>query len=72
MREATGVSAENLQIYRRAIEETNGDAESFDDVVLRLSKSIGDANNGNKAAQEVSTSWGCPGKTWPINPRMRH
>ena len=26
MREATGVSAENLQIYQRAIEETNGDA----------------------------------------------
>ena len=35
MREATGVSAENLQIYRRAIEETNGDAGKFDDVVLR-------------------------------------
>ena len=61
MREATGVSAEKLQIYRRAIEETNGDAESFDDVVLRLSKSIGDANNGNKAAQEgfskLGLSW---------------
>ena len=61
MREATGVSAENLQIYQRAIEETNGDAGKFDDVILRLSKSIGDANTGNKAAQEgfnaLGLSW---------------
>ena len=61
MREATGVSAENLQIYRRAIEETNGDAGKFDDVVLRLTKSIGDANQGNKAAQDgfdaLGLSW---------------
>ena len=49
------------QIYGRAIEETNGDAGSFDKVVLRLSKSIGDASNGNKAAQEgfdkLGLSW---------------
>ena len=61
MREATGVSAENLQIYQRAIEETNGDAGKFDDVILRLSKSIGDANQGNKAAQDgfdaLGLSW---------------
>ena len=60
-REATGVAAEQLQIYGRAIEETNGDAGSFDKVVLRLSKSIGDASNGNKAAQEgfdkLGLSW---------------
>ena len=60
-REATGVAAEQLQIYGRAIEETNGDASSFDNVVLRLSKSIGDANQGNKAAQDgfnaLGLSW---------------
>ena len=42
----------------RAIEETNGDAGVFDNVVLRLSKSIGDASQGNKAAQE---GFQCPG-----------
>ena len=60
-REATGVAAEQLQIYGRAIEETNGDAASFDNVILRLSKSIGDANSGNKAAQDgfnqLGLSW---------------
>ena len=58
MREATGVSAENLQIYQRAIEETNGDAGKFDDVILRLSKSIGDANTGQQGS---AGRFQCPG-----------
>ena len=60
-REALGVSAEKIQIWRRAIEETNGNAESFDAVVLRLRDSIGSAQTGNKAAQEgfeaLGLSW---------------
>ena len=47
-RETLGVSAEAIQIYRRAIEETNGSAESFDSSVLRLTRSIGEAGTGNK------------------------
>ena len=51
-RETLGVSAEAIQIYRRAIEETNGDAKSFDQSVLRLTRSIGEAGTGNKTYQE--------------------
>ena len=50
-RETTGVATEAWQIYSRAIEETNGDSGALERVVLRLSKSIGDASQGNKAAQ---------------------
>ena len=53
LREATGVSAEGIQIWQRAIEETNGDAGAFDDVVLRLQKSIGDAAGGSKGARDA-------------------
>ena len=60
-RETTGVATEAWQIYSRAIEETNGDSGSLERVVLRLSKSIGDASQGNKAAQEgfdaLGLSW---------------
>ena len=60
-RERTGVATEAWQIYSRAVEETNGDAGSLERVVLRLSKSIGDANTGNKAAQQgfdrLGLSW---------------
>ena len=51
-RETLGVSAEAIQIYRRAIEETNGSTASFDSSVLRLTRSIGEAGTGNKAYQE--------------------
>ena len=51
-RETLGVSAEAIQIYRRAIEETNGSTSSFDSSVLRLTRSIGEAGTGNKAYQE--------------------
>ena len=51
-RETLNVSAEAIQIYRRAIEETNGDAKSFDQSVLRLTRSIGEAGTGNKQYQE--------------------
>ena len=51
-RETLGVSAEAIQIYRRAIEETNGDAKAFDQSVLRLTRSIGEAGTGNKTYQE--------------------
>ena len=51
-RETLGVSAESIQIYRRAIEETNGDAKAFDQSVLRLTRSIGEAGTGNKQYQE--------------------
>ena len=51
-RETLGVSAEAIQIYRRAIEETNGTASSFDQSVLRLTRSIGEAGTGNKQYQE--------------------
>ena len=61
LREQTGVSAEQIQIYQRAIEETNGEASSFSSAVLRLQRSIGDANQGNKEAQEsfeaLGLSW---------------
>ena len=60
-RETTGVATEAWQIYSRAIEETNGDSGSLERVVLRLSKSIGDASQGNKAAQQgfdaLGLSW---------------
>ena len=60
-RETTGVATEAWQIYSRAIEETNGDSGALERVVLRLSKSIGDASQGNKAAQEgfdaLGLSW---------------
>ena len=42
-REKLNVSAEAIQIWRRAIEETNGNATAFDDTVLRLQRSIGEA-----------------------------
>ena len=71
MREATGVSAENLQIYQRAIEETNGDAGKFDDVILRLSKSpSATPTPATRPHKTVSTPWGCPGKIWRTNPQM--
>ena len=69
MREATGVSAENLQIYQRAIEETNGDAGKFDDVILRLSKSSATRIPATRLRRTVSTPWGCPGRTWRTNPQ---
>ena len=50
--ETLNVSAESIQIYRRAIEETNGTATSFDQSVLRLTRSIGEAGTGNKTYQE--------------------
>ena len=52
-REKLNVSAEGIQIWRRAIEETNGDAQAFDSAILRLTRSIGDAENGNAAAQRA-------------------
>ena len=51
-RETLNTSAESIQIYRRAIEETNGTASSFDQSVLRLTRSIGDASTGNKQYQD--------------------
>ena len=60
-RETLGVSAEAIQIYRRAIEETNGSTGSFDSSVLRLTRSIGEAGTGNTAYQEsferIGLSW---------------
>ena len=60
-REKLEVSAESIQIWRRAIEETNGNAESFDAVIIRLRDSIGSANQGNKEAQDgfeaLGLSW---------------
>ena len=60
-REALNVSAESIQIWRRAIEETNGKAESFDKVVLRLQKSIGEAGTGNK---QYAEDFGSIGLKW--------
>ena len=57
-REALNVNADAIQIWRRAIEETNGKADSFDKVVLRLQKSIGEAGTGNKQYAEDFESIG--------------
>ena len=51
MREKLNVGAEAIQIYERAIEETNGKTDAFGATTLRLQKSIGDAASGNKAAR---------------------
>ena len=60
-REKLNVSAEAIQIWRRAIEETNGKATAFDDTVLRLQRSIGEAGAGNKAYSDdfeaIGLSW---------------
>ena len=60
-REKLEVSAEGIQIWRRAIEETNGSADSFDAVIIRMRDSIGSANQGNKEAQDgfdaLGLSW---------------
>ena len=58
LRETLGVSAEAIQIYRRAIEETNGDATAFDGTTLRLQRSIGDASRGLKETQDSFTNLG--------------
>ena len=58
LREATGETAENIQIYQRAIEETNGDAKAFETTTLRLTRSIGDARRGNKATIEAFDALG--------------
>ena len=60
-REKLGVSAEKIQIWRRAIEETNGKADAFDKTVLRLQRSIGEAGTGNdeyaKDFEAIGLSW---------------
>ena len=61
LRERTGVSAEGIQIWQRAIEETNGSASSFADATMRLQRMIGEAAQGSKGAQEdfdrLGLSW---------------
>ena len=52
LREKTGVSAEAIQVFERAIEEGNGKTAAFEKTTLRLQKTIGDAAGGNKAAAE--------------------
>ena len=60
-REKLGVSDEGIQIWRRAVEETNGKAGAFDNTVLRLQRSIGEAATGNKAYADdfdaIGLSW---------------
>ena len=58
LRETTGETAENIQIYRRAIEETNGEASAFDAAVVRLTRSIGDAKRGSKETADVFENLG--------------
>ena len=52
VREITGASAEGIQILGRAFEETNGDAGAVESVLLRLTRSLGEAGTGNKQYAE--------------------
>ena len=66
LRERTGVSAESIQVWQRAIEETNGSASSFADATMRLQRMIGEAAQGNKTAvaefERLGLSWQKPTK----------
>ena len=61
LREKTGVSAEALQIYQRAVEEGNGKVDALATTLVRLTTSIGNANQGNAAAQQ---SFDALGLSW--------
>ena len=52
LREKTGISAESLQVFRRAIEEGNGSADAFANTSIYLQRVIGDSADGNKEAAD--------------------
>ena len=52
LREKTGISAEGLQIMRRAIEEGNGSADAFANSTVFLQRVIGEAAEGSKGAAD--------------------
>lgn len=54
----TGLSVEGLQVYQRAVEQTGGKAEQFDQALITLTENLGKAKTGSKEEAKVFDALG--------------